>query len=136
MVFTRMRSLIRLYGFGVPNRSTGRKLGSQSGAGYAVTASKTLEIYASEVTPTTASQVDVNLAQIDNDMGLNTTTAFTNPVHFGSEASGGVQMICAPGTAGQTKETAVFGKVTAGKYLGINISAGNAMFTGYGYEVS
>lgn len=70
------------------NKSTFRKIGSGSGAGYAVTGGKTLAISSGRFNPASTSDTQVSIAQSDNDVGEGgSSTSLTNPIFFGTESS-------------------------------------------------
>lgn len=87
-VFTNLTSLIILYGWadgtGTSNRCTLRT--ANGSAGYQVTTGKTLTIRAVRFQTTGASNTagvsPGNLAYADNDVGVATSTAFTNSVNM------------------------------------------------------
>lgn len=147
MIFADTTNLLILYGQtdGSTNiRSGTRKMGAQGGAAYQVTNGSTLTIYAMEAIANDTSQaslVSVGAAQIDNvNLGFNVSTAFTNPIFFGTEntALGTMYQIVIPTTSsapyqgGRTK-----GVVASQKYLGIQqgaIAATSLFHKLYGYE--
>ncbi len=102
-------------------------------SGYAVTALKTLRIRALKILPRSAATGDIYFCQTDNDVGIDSGTAFTNPVYLGGAAT---MFINPPATIGATFEVAVNFTVAAGKYLSCRDSAGTAriMAIAYGYE--
>jgi len=102
-------------------------------SGYAVTALKTLRIRALKILPRSAATGDIYICQTDNDVGVDSGTAFTNPSYLGGSAA---MFINPPATIGVTFEVALNFTVAAGKYLSIRDSAGTARIhaIAYGYE--
>lgn len=138
-VFTDLQNLIILKGYA--QLSQNATLRNFTGtAGYQVTAGKTLQIQAVEWQTnsyfTTGHSVFV--LQTDNDVGLNTATAFTNPVYpFGNSTDtfGGLNVCNDTGTIRSQKVYRF--NVAAGKYVSMVNAAGsvNTEVTVFGYEV-
>lgn len=121
-------------------RSTFRKCGSHVGAGYQVTAGKTLYIYALSLIPFGAGGSEAQLAQTDNDVGLQSNTAFGNPIYFGTESStiGATGTVISRDGIGLIVEIAgaPLGAVAATKYVSADsLTTTGGAITIYGYEV-
>lgn len=137
-LFTDLTSIIMLATHtttGGSRNGTFRKMGSGSGAGYQVTAGKTMTVYAANFTinQTAATEVPA-IAQSDNDVGIDSATALTNAVYFGSESSSRFTLAVTPAAAvGSTVSIPLFGKVAAAKYCTVN-SGNTADLVCYAYS--
>lgn len=104
-----------------------------SSSGYQVTSGKTLRVLAVKSTSGTSTATPTYLlAQSDNDIGLNSATALTNPVyHNGSSAS----LSMAAGY--HTNEQAIRFDVASGKYLSLTGASNGygSTYIAYCYEV-
>lgn len=140
-VFTDLTNLIVLaaYVTTASNRATFRKINTS--AGYAVTAGKTLTIYAAKATAasslsTTSAVTTATFAYSDNDVGLDTATAFTNPVYEIGDVN--FHTINAYPAAGNMNINEVGGlnfQVLQNKFPGfVNAGAGQLYIYVYGYE--
>jgi len=102
-----------------------------AGAGRAVTAGKTFKVKA--IRASISSAGSILMGYCDNDCGVGTNTAPTNPVYF--NCSSGTAIIC--GAANSQVEQAVEYSVPTGKYL-FCVTDGTtlaATVTVFGYEV-
>ena len=126
-IFTDLTTIISLVSqAGTTNGGTFRKPGITSG--YAVTSGKTLTVGAMVFYAT--ANVGMKIAQTDNDIGLDASTAFTNPVYLGS-SSGLTFPIFATLPLGFAPNF----PVAATKYLSFaNNSSGTTWALAYGYE--
>lgn len=128
LVFTKLSSLIHLFinTTGTNRRASARKIGSGTSSGYSPSG---VTFYAKAARCWSAGTAigQLSLAQTDNDCGTAGTTAFTNPVYFGSESSTAV--VHAPFSASASvSQDVVFGsarganggKVASTKYLSID----------------
>ncbi len=134
-VFTDLDTLITLVAKCSGNQSTLRKSGAQAGAGYPVTALKTLNIYALRIIPTGATAGGF-IGQSDSDSGLSASSALTNPIYFGTESSVATSDILQASGANTITEMAgnPLGKVLAGKYLTIDANSAGLFVWAFGYE--
>lgn len=131
-VFTDLSNLIVLYGIAQSaSHTTLRKPGGS--AGYQVTSGKTLTIYAVECfTVTAAAGAAFQLIYADNDVGVGSATAFTNPVYFAGDPNNAFFYNSATGASLQR---AIWYPVPATKYVGMASGSSNdqnCFF--YGYE--
>lgn len=136
-VFTDLTNLITLGGKATgSNRTTLRKMGPNSGAGYAVTALKTLSIYALNVFATGASAVSAAIGQSDNDVGLDQATALTNPKYFMTGSSTLIDMV--QGVAGAGVQSFIsgnpLGTAAASKFVSIDANGVALFLIAHGYE--
>jgi hypothetical protein len=138
-VFTDLSSNLIILGGGNAtdnNVTTARK--SDATSGYAVTASKTLEIWAGKANVvTTVAGGNLILGYADNDVGQDSATAQTNPKYFGSDPNGYAGKIFHTQSVGQQESNFYF-RVPAGKYTNLQQNGGAAISAWrlYGYEVS
>lgn len=134
-VSPRTSGLLVLYGKVHTNTNTTfRKIASGVTSGYAVTTGKTLTIYALKGINGATSAQNMELAQSDNDVGLDSATALTNPVYLGGGTgdNGSLQFAA---TSGVITEYPVFFQVAALKYLsGAGTAATDYRWFAYGYE--
>ncbi len=102
-------------------------------SGYQVTVGMTLTIRAAKLYQNTTTQSQVKFAQSDNDVGINTTTALTNPVYFVNSSSA---IFGSSTTAGTQVEMELFMPIAAQKYFTVdaNNASGDAIVTAFGYE--
>lgn len=134
MTFTDLDNLIVLTGSASASKwSTLRKQGTT--VGYAVTAGKTLKVYAVQQTNEAASSLGIQLSQSDNDTGHNGTTAQTNAVPLvPTTVTGGFAFYVAS-AAGAAAVINPLCTVAATKYLTVlAIGAGTGDFLAYCYE--
>ncbi len=133
--FTDLTNIIILHGITATTngRCTLRK--ATGSAGYPVTAAKTLHVYAIRVTSTAASEIKGVMAQTDNDVGMSSATAFTNPVYFAGALT--VDMGSSLANIGASYTLACDFTVAAGKFLSYddNNSGQAAIIVAYCYEV-
>lgn len=125
-VFTEVDQLINLVGYqsGATNiRATFRK--TNGSAGYEVPVGKSFRVMAWEYNNQDQNVADgLALCYTDNDVGINTSTAFTNPVWLGGDASAaavstrGVQK-----PALQNQSGAIEFLVPAGKFISMQGAA-------------
>lgn len=115
------------------NRYTTTRISSGSG-GYQVPVGYQLRVLAVRIdTVTGAAGSNLTILYSDNDQGIGTTTAPTNPVYMGGAA--GSSYITGGITAAGEKETPVDFVIPAGKYLGFD-GQGNSIscqVQAYGY---
>lgn len=138
-LFTDLTTIIPLYTHvtsGGNRFGTFRKMGAGTGAGYQVTAGKTMIVYASQMANDAAALETASYAQTDADVGLDSATALTNPVYFGSESTTFRAVLgSTTSAAGSVVNLALSGKVAATKYCtanGANVS--NASHLAWAYE--
>lgn len=135
-VFTDLTTLIRLSGFTNTNDNcTLRK--SNGSAGYQVTGGTTLTIKAVKQTTRSAlagARLSILLAQSDNDAGVDSATALTNPVY--EIGSGTYFPYVASDTLSPYWECDSDFSIAATKYVSAVRQAAGAVniFTVYGYE--
>lgn len=134
-VFTDLTTLIITGGVVVtPGNRTSLRLPNGS-AGYPVTALKTLNIVAIEVQNSSAAGNADAVTQFgygDNDVGVDSATAITNPVYYGGSAT---NSIMAPAAAQSTQQFILNFNVPAGKYVFFqNNASANVSIRIFGYE--
>lgn len=131
-VFTDLTNLIVLYCSigGVTNRY-GSARNNNTSAGYAVPAAKTLTILAVKQIANQAAG-SATLMYADNDSGVSSTTAPTNPVYL---AGAGLAFLNDNAAVANQIETTLTFSVPTGKYITIDSATSNksATFVLYGY---
>lgn len=137
-VFTDLTTLIELTGF-CGNTNTNASLRLYSGSsGYQVTVGKTLTLHAQQISWTTASgSAGFALGYADNDVGMDSGTAFTNPVWRGGTSSNkGIYPTITTGSSGSIYQTAFKVNCIAQKYVAFNGTSGvgGNYITTWGYE--
>lgn len=135
-VFTDMQNLIILTTgtIGGALNGTLRQIGSQSGAGYTPSGANNFRALAVRAVGYTAG-TGIELAQSDNDVGIQAATALTNPVYFGTEDSGGgVPMLFTPNVSNGQDERAISGLILNGKFCSAVTTSTGALVIVYGYE--
>lgn len=133
-VFTDLTNLIILHGAVAAGQANCSLRKANGVAGYAVTAGKTLTIYACKGRSNTAANTKIILLYSDNDMGVDTATAPTNPVYImGSTANYGLTY---SGGASVDQEQAheINFQVPATKIPGVIMVSSVSYFRAYGYE--
>lgn len=133
-VFTDLANLITL-AVQISSSSNGTFRNAKTGAtaGYAVTASTTLNIRALRALPNSTSAGTFVLLYGDTDLGFNSGSAFSNPVYYGG-SSGMVAIVFPPNNAATPyAECTVNFNVPAAKYPGAINSSGGFLWA-YGYE--
>jgi hypothetical protein len=135
-VFTDLDNLIMLYGWTAGSTTIRTSLRLANGtAGYQVPASRTLKIMAAKIVPCAATptgQVVATPCYSDNDVGMESSTAFTNPIYLGGDVGMGLA------TAGASDNYPEFGvvldfDVPTGKYPGFQGGACVTSLIFYGY---
>lgn len=132
-VFTDLTTIISLCGYCSSNRQfTLRKPGV--GSGYAVTTGKTLTIHAAKISCTSpAGFYGFECVQSDNDIGVDSATAFTNPVYqFGAATP--IMGLNTSSGASEMEYGQIAFPVSALKYPGIYTNVGNIQVYAWGYE--
>lgn len=103
-------------------------------AGYQVPTGKKLIVLAVRMTNGSSNEALLTVAQVDNDVGIDVTTAFTNPVYWmGSSVSQSIRQPTAAGNnvGGYMEIGGLNFEVAADKYLGAqtNSTAGSDCIT-------
>ena len=136
VTFTDLTNLIVLTGAvgAINNKTTLRK--PDGTAGYQVTVGKTLthravmlQIKNSTVTSTTYPKFQYS----DNDVGVDTVTAFTNPVFYGGDTFNATFGLNVQALAA-SNHFPIFWSVPATKYSGINAETANFVTWTFGVE--
>ena len=139
-VFTDLDNLIILNAsvIGTTNTNSTPRLSTGS-AGYQVTTGKTLKIWAWKMDVTWVTVVSTQVLRIgyqDNDVGMATSTGFTNRVF---DANGGGITLGSMATLTQPFQEGLCSlSIPAGKYMGIEAlttNIGNCTVRFFGYEV-
>lgn len=139
VVFTDLTNLISLSSGFSTSSNKNAALRKNSSSGYQVTAGKTYTIRAVQANVYVAeATASVRLLYADNDVGLPGTTAFTNPIYYGTYAGTSTQYVtnCIDATTTGVRERAIIFGVAAQKYACIDFtgSTGVGQFATYGYE--
>lgn len=134
-VFTDTKNLIILYGLsnGTNGNSTLRRANATSG--YTPTGGKVFKAYAIKIYNLSSSaSYGVSLSQSDNDLGIQSPSAMTNPVTMAGSTS--MQPVTTATGLGQTAEGSLDFQIATGKFLTVTSSSstnsGNIIV--YGYE--
>lgn len=139
--FADTTNVIQLYGFlgGATNIYSGLiKVGSGTSTAYQVTTGKTLTIFAIKLASASSVAENINIGYADAALALNSSSAPTNPVYFGTETSTTTGFISGVGAGDHAVVSLEMkGKLAAQKF-GFVKSAGTAssLITIYawGYE--
>lgn len=137
-VFTDLSTLIELTGYCNTNANASLRLYSGS-AGYQVTTGKTLTIGACKLSAaTSSSNVTFNLGYADNDVGLDSSTAFTSAVWRGGSSSNRIVafIVGSSGVSTSSVEMGIKVNCIAQKYVAFSgvAGAGGVYITAWGYE--
>ena len=129
--FTDLTNLKTLYGYAAGGASKKCTFRTAVGDGYQVPVAKKFVVCAVEFTGSAANSF-CQLGYSDNNVGLDSATAFTNPVYPGGNISAGALLAATTHTPYQYS---FYFEVIASKYLGFtNPSTGDVYARVYGYE--
>ncbi len=138
-VFSDMANLISLYTYTESNtKGTFRK--SNGSAGYPVTTAKTLTLGAMRVIINAASSAvyPIQLAQSDNDLGLDSSSSLTNPLYYAGASTAGIILMGNPGILvsgpGYFESGGFAFQVAATKYASIVAASSHMHIQTWGYE--
>jgi hypothetical protein len=131
-VFTDLTSLKVLSSGVITNPRCTFRLPTGS-AGYQVTAGTTLTVSAIRIVPSTTGLSVCTLAQTDNDVGLDSATAFTNPVYQGGSTTIWTHAISST-IPTAVEATATLFTVAAQKYLSSLGNTNGERYIAFGYE--